>query len=71
MIDCCVSCDYCHTSIGSGQRWVRQKIYDPTHDGHDPSYRRYHAEPFAGHEESCWEKHEMEREIARSKAYAA
>jgi len=46
---------------------VRQKIYDPMHDGHDPNYRRYHAEPFAGQEESCWEKHEMEREIARSK----
>jgi hypothetical protein len=50
---------------------VREKIYDPAHDGHDPSYRRYHAEPFTGHEVSCWEKREMEREIARTKACAA
>jgi hypothetical protein len=71
VMDCCTQCDYCHSSIGSGQRWVREKIYDPAHHERDPSYHRYHAEPFAGHEESCWEKHEMEREIVRSNAYAA
>jgi hypothetical protein len=31
------------------------------------SYHRYHAEPSAGQEESCWEKHQMEEEIARTK----
>src|SRR5262249_30900466 len=51
--------------------WVREKIYNPAHDGHDPSYRRYHAEPFAGHNASCWEKHEMQREVSRITAYAA
>lgn len=71
VMHCCAQCDYCHSSIASGQRWVREKIHDPAHRGHDPSYRRYHAEPFAGHEESCWEKHEMEREVARTKADAA
>ena len=69
-MDCFAQCDYCRSSIVSGQRWVREKIYDPTHDGCDPRYRRYHAEPFAGQQASCWEKREMEREIARS-AYAA
>ena len=67
-MECCAECDYCHLAIGSGQRWVRERVYDPSHD---PSYRRYHAEPFFGHEESCWEKHEMEREGARIRAYAA
>src|SRR6267154_2257895 len=58
-------CDYCRSSIFSGQRWVREKIYDPALNGRDPSYHCYHAEPLAGEEGSCWEKHEMEREIAR------
>jgi hypothetical protein len=70
VMDCCAQCHYCHSPIGSGQRWVREKIYDPAHHD-DPSYHRYHAEPFAGHEESCWEKHEMEREIVRTNAHAA
>jgi hypothetical protein len=69
-MDCVAQCDYCRSCIVSGQRWVREKIYDPTHNGCDPHYRRYHAEPFAGQQESCWEKHEMQREIART-AYAA
>ena len=64
-------CDYCRSSIVSGQRWVREKIYDPALNGHDPSYRRYHSEPLAIQEGSCWEKHQMEREIARTTAYAA
>jgi len=59
--------EYCRSSIVSGQRWVRKKIYDPTLNGRDPSYHYYHAEPFAAPEGSCWEKkHEMERA-----AYAA
>jgi hypothetical protein len=64
-------CDYCRSPIVSGQRWVREKIYDPALNGRDPSYRRYHSEPFAIHEGSCWEKHQMEREIARTTACAA
>src|SRR5882724_7335095 len=72
MIDCLASqCDYCRSSIVSGQRWVREKIYDPALNGRDPSYHCYHAEPFAGQEGSCWEKHEIEREIARTTARAA
>ena len=64
-------CDYCRSSIVSGQRWVREKIYDPALNGRDPSYHRYHAEPFATQQESCWEKHQLEREMARTAAYAA
>ena len=78
MIVCCVNqCAYCHSPIVSGQRWVREKIYDPALSGHDPSYHRYHAEPLAGQEASCWERHqmememEMEMEIGRTNAYAA
>ena len=71
MMDCCAQCDYCHLSIGSGQRWVREKIYDPAHHDQHSNYHRYHAEPFSGHEASCWEKHEMKREIVRTHAYAA
>ena len=72
MIDCFASqCAYCRSSIASGQRWVREKIYDPALNSHDPSYHCYHAEPFEGQEGSCWEKHEMEREIVRTTAYAA
>jgi len=61
-------CDYCCSSIVSGQRWVREKLYNP---GLDPLYHYYHAEPFVGQDGSCWEKHEMEREIVRSTACAA
>jgi hypothetical protein len=35
----------------AGQRWVREKIYDSALNGRDPSYQRYHAEPFAGQED--------------------
>jgi hypothetical protein len=30
MIVCFDQCDYCRSSIFSGQRWVREKIYDPS-----------------------------------------
>jgi hypothetical protein len=60
------SCDYCQSSIALGQRWVREKIYDPQPNGQDPAYHHFHAEPFGEQEESCWEKHQMEREIART-----
>ena len=71
MIVCCDQCDYCRSSIFSGQRWVREKIYDPALNGRDPSYHCYHAESFAGQEPSCWEKHETEREFARITGCAA
>jgi hypothetical protein len=60
------SCDYCRSSIAAGQRWVREKIYDPRSSGQDPVYHHFHAEPFGGQEGSCWEEHQMEREIART-----
>jgi len=60
------SCDYCQSSIALGQRWVREKIYDPQSNGQDPAYHNFHAEPFGEQEESCWEKYQMEREIART-----
>ena len=59
-------CDYCRSSIAAGQRWVREKIYDPRSNTQDPSYRHFHAEAFGGREVSCWEKHQIERELARS-----
>ena len=70
MLVCCVQCAYCRTPIASGERWEREKIYDPALNGRDPSYHRYHAEPFAGQEISCWEKH-METKISQTNAHAA
>ena len=64
-------CAYCQSAIGSEQRWARVKIYDPTLNGRDASYRRYHAEHFTGQELSCWEKHQVEQGIAPNTAYAA
>ena len=60
-------CNHCHSLIIAGQRWVRQKIYDPC-IGREVAYRHYHAEPFFGQGESCWEKHQIERELARTAA---
>jgi hypothetical protein len=58
-------CAYCLSTIVPGQRWVREKIYEPVHaDG--PRYRRYHADLFGEQELSCWEKHELELENART-----
>ncbi|HXW57340.1 MAG TPA: hypothetical protein VEJ67_16435 [Candidatus Cybelea sp.] len=61
-------CDYCHASIIEGQRWVRQKIYEPNVGDRIRTYRYYHASPFAGQAESCWEKDQIEREMAQSAA---
>lgn len=58
-------CNYCHHSIVVGQRWVREKIYDPQATAQDAAYRHFHAEPCEGQKVSCWERHWMEREIAR------
>ena len=59
------SCDYCQSSIATGQRWVREKIYGPRSDGQNSAYRHFHAEPFGGQEGSCLEKQQMEREVPR------
>ena len=64
-------CDYCHSLIALGQRWVREKVYDPSRNSPDASYRCYHGEPFDGQCGSCWEMHEMERETVRTTAHAA
>jgi hypothetical protein len=64
-------CDYCRSSITLGQRWVREKIYDSSLNSRDSSYRCYHAEPFEGQDGSCWERHEMEREMLRTTGRAA
>jgi hypothetical protein len=59
-------CGYCRSSIAQGQRWVREKVYDATsRNGSESIYQRYHAEVFAGEALSCWEKHQMDLEIAR------
>ena len=58
-------CAYCGWSIKEGQRWVREKIYEPVVAGRDPIYRRYHAELFDGQELSCWEKQLVESESRR------
>lgn len=68
MNDSARNCDYCRSSIAHGQRWVRQKIYDPRPESEEPRYKHYHAEPFAGERESCWEKYELQRETARKAA---
>jgi hypothetical protein len=58
-------CAYCASSIEAEQRWVRQKVHDPSFMGQDPTYHHYHVELFIGEELSCWEKHQMESETAR------
>ena len=64
-------CAYCRSPIASGQRWVREKIYETTLPGDGPHYLRYHADLFAGEEVSCWEKHQIEEDMARTTARAA
>jgi hypothetical protein len=59
-------CDYCQCTIVAGQRWVREKIYEPQPTNRDSAYRHFHAEVFGGQELSCWEKYWAEREIART-----
>jgi hypothetical protein len=71
VVYCANQCAYCGSSIVPGQRWVREKIHDPSRNGDNASYHRYHAELFPGQEVSCWEKHQMAQEIARDHAYAA
>lgn len=33
-------CAFCRLPIESEQRWVREKIYEPTQNGRDPSYEK-------------------------------
>jgi hypothetical protein len=61
-------CDYCHSSIVASQRWVRQKFFNPHLNGRDAAYHYFHAEPFVRESESCWEKHQIERDITRTAA---
>jgi len=63
-------CAYCQSTIAAGERWVREKIYEPI-AGNAPRYRRYHADLFMGEGLSCWEKHEMERDLACTAGRAA
>jgi len=63
-------CAYCLSAIATGERWVREKIYEPC-TGNAPRYRRYHADLFLGEELSCWEKQEVERDVARTAGRAA
>ena len=64
-------CAYCRAPIASGDRWVREKIYEAAPNSNGPSYFRYHAEVFVADGLSCWERHQMELEIARVAARAA
>ena len=59
-------CNYCQHSIVGGQRWVREKIYDPRFTSEEAAYRYFHAEPREGRQVSCWEQIWMERELART-----
>jgi len=56
-------CDYCHAALAEGQRWVREKICKTGLDSGGRAYLYYHAELFLGMELSCWEKHQIEREV--------
>lgn len=64
-------CAYCRSPIASGQPWVREKIYESAYTAGGPHYLRYHAEFCSGEEVSCWEKHQMELEIAITRTRAA
>jgi hypothetical protein len=64
-------CAYCGSPIEEGQRWVREKIFEPAFVGLDPTYIRYHVELFAGNNLSCWENHQMQTDDARIAARAA
>ena len=64
-------CAYCRSPIAAGQRWVRVKIYESAYTAGGAQYLRFHADLFAVEEVSCWEKHQMELEIARTAARAA
>ena len=65
-------CGYCGFFISGREKWVREKTYDSTYkNGGEAKYRRYHSEVFTGDELSCWEKHLMQLEFARTTPRAA
>ena len=64
-------CSYCGSTIEPGERWVREKIFEPTLNAREPRYHRYHADVSDGQEVSCWEKHIVEKEIVRATTRAA
>jgi hypothetical protein len=38
VVYCANQCAYCGSSIVPGQRWVREKIHDPSRNGGNASY---------------------------------
>jgi NMD protein affecting ribosome stability and mRNA decay len=58
-------CTRCGAEIETGQRWVREKVYEPALAGLEPQYRRYHAELFDGQQLSCWERHLLQADSGR------
>jgi hypothetical protein len=60
------TCDHCRRPISMGQRWVREKVYEPPRPNQVPGYRHFHAEPVGAQGLSCWESYWMERELART-----
>jgi hypothetical protein len=62
---CSNICAHCAAEIVAGERWVREKVYEPALAGREPRYRRYHAELFDGQELSCWERHLLQQGSAR------
>ncbi len=64
------ACAYCQAPIVSGERWVREKIYESL-TGAAAHYRRYHADLFGEEALSCWEKHLMEQDTAKAAGSAA
>jgi hypothetical protein len=66
MIASCTNiCAHCATEIEAGQRWVREKVYEPALAGREPQYRRYHAELFDRQELTCWVRHLLQPDSAR------
>jgi NMD protein affecting ribosome stability and mRNA decay len=58
-------CTHCGAEIETGQRWVREKVYEPALAGREPQYRRYHAEPFDRQELSRRERHGLQADSGR------
>ena len=58
-------CTHCGAEIETGQRWVREKVYEAALAGRQPQYRRYHAELSDGLELSCWERHLIQADSGR------
>jgi hypothetical protein len=66
MVASCTNiCAHCAAEIEAGQRWVREKVYEPALAGRESRYRLYHAELFDGQELSCWEMHVLQADRAR------